>query len=72
MVTRKEIGERVFLRRRALGLTQQVLGEHAGCPYQVISRLEKGHQSILAERLAALADALAVSADYLLCRTERP
>lgn len=66
MVTRREIGERVLLRRRTLGLTQQALGALSGCPYQVISRLEGGKQSILAERLADLASALGVSADYLL------
>jgi transcriptional regulator with XRE-family HTH domain len=66
MATRKEIGERVLLRRRELGLTQHKLGEKVGCPYQVISRLESGRQSVLAERLAAIAEALSVSADYLL------
>lgn len=66
MVTRKEIGERVLLRRRELGLTQKELGKRAGCPYQVISRLESGAQSILAERLAELARSLDVSSDYLL------
>lgn len=73
MVTHKEIGERVLLRRRELGLTQQELSEKVGCPYQVISRLESGRQSILAERLAAIAGALDVSADYLLgLSTKRP
>ena len=71
MVTRKEIGERVLLRRRELGLTQHALGKRVGCPYQVISRLEMGKQSVLAERLAAIADALDVTADYLLGRKER-
>ena len=66
MVTRKDIGARVLLRRRELGMTQAELGEQAGCPYQVISRLESGRQSVLAERLAALAQALGVSADFLL------
>lgn len=66
MATRKEIGERVLLRRRELGWTQHELGAKVGCPYQVISRLESGRQSVLAERLAALAEALEVSADYLL------
>jgi transcriptional regulator with XRE-family HTH domain len=66
MATRKEIGERVLLRRRELGWTQHELGAKVGCPYQVISRLESGRQSVLAERLAAIAEALSVSADYLL------
>jgi transcriptional regulator with XRE-family HTH domain len=73
MVTHKEIGERVLLRRRELGMTQQELSEKVGCPYQVISRLESGKQSVLAERLAAIAVALGVSTDYLLgLSTKRP
>lgn len=71
MVTRKEIGERVLLRRRELGLTQKELGSRAACPYQVISRLESGIQSVLAERLAAIATALGVSSDYLLGLPEK-
>jgi len=71
MATRKEIGERVLLRRRELGWTQHELGERVGCPYQVISRLESGRQSVLAERLAAIAEALSVSADYLLGLTDK-
>src|SRR5262245_37172517 len=66
MVTRKEIGERVLLRRRELDMTQGELGKKAGCPYQVISRLENGEQSVWAERLAAIAKALGISTDYLL------
>jgi transcriptional regulator with XRE-family HTH domain len=66
MVTRQEIGQRVLLRRRSLGLTQQQLAAQCGFPYQVISGLERGRQSIYAERLAVLACALEVSADYLL------
>jgi DNA-binding XRE family transcriptional regulator len=72
MATRKEIGERVLLRRRELGWTQHELGERVGCPYQVISRLESGRQSVLAERLAAIAGALGVSADYLLGLSDKP
>lgn len=64
--SRATIGERILLRRRHLGLTQKELAGRCGFPYQVICRLERGHQSIYAERLALLAGALAVSADYLL------
>ena len=67
MVTRQQIGNRILLRRRALGLSQQALAERCGFPYQVISGLERGKQSIYAERLAVIAEALGVSADYLLC-----
>ena len=66
MATRQEIGQRVLLRRRELGLTQKELAERCGFPYQVISGLERGRQSIYAERLGVLAEALKVSADVLL------
>jgi transcriptional regulator with XRE-family HTH domain len=66
MTTRTVIGQRVLLRRRALGLTQKDLAEACGFPYQVISGLERGRQSIYAERLAVLAKQLRVSSDYLL------
>lgn len=66
MVTKEEIGQRVLLRRRTLGMSQKQLAEHCGFPYQVISGLERGRQSVYAERLAAIAEALDVSSDYLL------
>jgi transcriptional regulator with XRE-family HTH domain len=66
MTTRQEIGQRVLLRRRDLGMTQKELAERCGFPYQVISGLERGRQSIYAERLGVLAEALKVSADMLL------
>ncbi len=72
MATRQEIGQRVLLRRRELGLTQQELAERCGFPYQVISGLERGRQSIYVERLADIAQVLGVSADYLLGLTENP
>jgi transcriptional regulator with XRE-family HTH domain len=66
MTTRQEIGQRVLLRRREMGMTQKELAERCGFPYQVISGLERGRQSIYAERLGVLAEALKVSADMLL------
>ena len=66
------IGQRVLLRRRDLGLSQKALAARCGFPYQVISGLERGRQSIYAERLGILADALEVSADWLLGRTNAP
>jgi transcriptional regulator with XRE-family HTH domain len=66
------IGQRVLLRRRDLGLSQKALAARCGFPYQVISGLERGRQSIYAERLGLLADALDVSADWLLGRTNDP
>jgi transcriptional regulator with XRE-family HTH domain len=67
----KETGDRVHMRRRALGLTQQQLAELCGFPYQIISRVEKGHQDLYAQRLALIAKHLRVSTDYLLGLTDR-
>jgi DNA-binding XRE family transcriptional regulator len=72
MVTRKEIGERVRQRRRLLDLTQKALAEQCGCSYQVINGLERGRQSVYAERLAAIAVALRVTSDYLLGLSAMP
>jgi transcriptional regulator with XRE-family HTH domain len=66
MTKRHTLGQRVLLRRRELGWTQKELAERCGFPYQVISGLERGRQSIYAERLGKLAEVLQVSSDYLL------
>lgn len=65
-ITRQAIGQRVLLRRRELGLSQKAIADDCGFPYQVISGLERGKQSIYAERLGVIARSLGVSADYLL------
>jgi transcriptional regulator with XRE-family HTH domain len=61
-----QTGQRILLRRRLLGLTQRALAARCDCPYQVISGLERGKQDVHAQRLALVARALDVSADYLL------
>lgn len=64
------LGQRVLLRRRQLGLSQKDLAQRCGFPYQVISGLERGHQDIYSARLAVIAQALHVSTDYLLGLTD--
>lgn len=66
MITREAIGRRVWIRRRDLGLTQKELADRVHCPYQTISDLERGRQSLYMERFGALALALEMSADALL------
>ena len=61
----KRIGQRIHHARRRRGLTQKELAEQAGTSFAVISRLEMGHQSVSAERLAAIARVLDLSLDYL-------
>ena len=63
----KLIGERVRLRRQALGMTQDQLEAASGVPQGSISRIERGTaESIQAHTLVGFARALGVSADYLL------
>lgn len=71
-MTLMDLGQRVLLQRRALGLSQEELAERCGFRYQVISRLERGHQDIYAMRLARIAQELGVSADYLLGLQDTP
>ena len=59
----KDVGLRVLMRRRELGLSQGELAALCQCPYQVISRLEHGKQDIYTQRLATLAQALRVLRD---------
>lgn len=61
------LGVRIREARKASGLTQKQLALRAGgFPYQVICLVERGRQGVSAERLAALAQSLDVSADWLL------
>ena len=60
------IGERVMLSRRRRALSQRGLAARAQMSPTALNRLERGLQSVSAERLATLARILGVSADYLL------
>jgi transcriptional regulator with XRE-family HTH domain len=60
------IGERVMLIRRRRGISQRALAAKAQMSTTALNRLERGLQSVWAERLATLARLLDVSADYLL------
>jgi transcriptional regulator with XRE-family HTH domain len=66
------LGERVRRQRMALGLSQTELSGQVGIPIPNLSRIEHGRQSIYIERLVDLAEALQVSTDYLLGRTDDP
>jgi transcriptional regulator with XRE-family HTH domain len=63
--------DRVHQARRKRGLTQKELARQCGFPYQVINRVEGGHQDVYAQRLALIADTLGVSTDYLLGLTDK-
>ena len=63
--------ERLRLQRLTLRLSQHQLGMQIGHDQGYISRIERGEVTDITVRtLARLADALHVSTDYLLGRTE--
>lgn len=62
----KQMGERIFKRRKNLKLTQEQLAERIGVSTQMISNLELGKKAIRPENLIKICDALDVSADYIL------
>ena len=67
----KLLGARLREARYSAGFTQKELALRAGgFPYQVVCLVERGRQGVSAERLAALATALDVSADWLLGLSE--
>jgi transcriptional regulator with XRE-family HTH domain len=61
-----EIGLRVMLVRRRRGMTQRKLAQHVSMSPNSVLCLEKGKQSVSAERLAEIARVLQCSVDYLL------
>lgn len=58
--------------RRKRSFTQEELAKRAGVPMISVSHFETGHRFPSAESLRRLADALGVSADYLLGRVMNP
>lgn len=62
----QEIGQRIIERRKKLGLTQEALAEKGEMTTQFVSYAEAGKRAMRPENLKKLAEALGVSADYLL------
>jgi len=58
--------------REAMGLTQEELAERAGFEVLQIWRYENGRSKPNIDYIAQLAQALHVSADYLLCLSDDP
>ena len=52
------VGKKIFVMRKAAGLTQTRLGEMLGLPRESIARVEKGGQNVTLETLVRLANAL--------------
>jgi transcriptional regulator with XRE-family HTH domain len=67
------LGARLAHTRKDQGLTLHQLAERTGLKLQNISRIEQGHRThVRSDTLQRLADALDVSADFLLQRTDDP
>ena len=61
-----EIGKRITERLKKLGLTQEALAEKGDLTPQFVSYAEAGKRAMRPENVIKLANALEVSADYLL------
>lgn len=61
-----EIGKRITERRKKLGMTQEMLAEKGDLTPQFVSYAESGKRAMRPENVIKLANALEVSADYLL------
>ena len=61
-----EMGRRIVMKRKQLGLSQEELAARAEVSPQMLSTAERGSKSILSENLLKISRALGVTADYLL------
>ena len=66
------IGQRIVQTRESKGWKQKELATRTGIPVPTLNRIERGQQSVFAERMATLARVLNVSTDYLLGLIEDP
>lgn len=60
------IGERIKLKREALGLTQRELSEKLYVKRETVNQWESGTRQIKGDDVARLADALETTCDYIL------
>lgn len=65
----KEMGRRIYMQRKRLGLTQEQVAELADISPQLLSTAENGVRNISSDKLYRISKALNVSADYLLSGT---
>lgn len=66
------MGERLKQLRKAKGLTQLAVQMKTGIEQALLSKFENGERVPPTETLVKLADFYEVSADYILCRTDKP
>lgn len=61
-----EVGARIRLRRKILGMSQETVAEHIGVTFQQLQKYEKGTNRVGASRLHQIAEALKVSPAHFL------
>lgn len=66
------IGEKISLRRRTAGLSQEALAAQLAVSRQAVSRWETGESLPDAEKIVQLCQILGVSADELLMKNAQP
>lgn len=62
----KDIGQRIVVRRKELGYTQEQIAEMMDVSVQMVSNLERGNKAIRIDNLIKLSEILRVSTDYIL------
>lgn len=66
------VGSRVRLRRMALGMSQEKLGEHLGVTFQQVQKYEKGVNRVGASRLQRIAEVLNAPISFFFEEAPRP
>lgn len=66
----KQLGNRIYTKRKALKITQSELAEKVGVSPQMISNLETGKKAIRPANLYNICKALDLSTDYALAGEE--
>lgn len=67
---RSPLGDRIVTARLQAGLTQKDVAEQLGASQRAVAHWETNSVALRADQLAALADALGVTVDYLMGREE--
>lgn len=66
IITSGEIGAKIRIRRKELGLSQEQLAEKVGVSYQQVQRYENGSSTLNVENVQRIAHALGIPAVALL------
>lgn len=67
---RSPLGDRIVTARLQAGLTQKDVAEQLGASQRAVAHWETNSVALRADQLAALADALGVTVDYLMGRED--